>query len=106
VADQAEANGAGRPELTQDQQEQLARLRWLWEDYRIGCDGETWSAAPWVALDEVITAGTQRELWDEVKADHARRDWPPRTGYWVERCSGPPYWVELPSGGPGRLRGS
>jgi len=105
VAEQAEASAAGQPRLTRDQQEQLARLRWLWPDYRIECDGRAWSAAPWIALDQVLTADNDRDLWDKVASDKNTRDWPPRMGYWVERASGPPFWVDLPDR-PRRFRNS
>lgn len=94
VADQAEANAGGQPALTREQREQLIRLRWLWPGYKIDCDGRTWSACPSIALDEVITAGTHQALWGKIKTDNGLRDWPKRTGYWVERMSGPPFWVD------------
>ena len=105
MADQAEAHAAGRPRLTQEQQEQLSRLRWLWPDYKVEFDGTTWSACPFIAPDETLTAGTDPELWDKLRTDKATRDWPPRTGYWVERASGPPFWVDLPQR-PSRFRNS
>jgi hypothetical protein len=80
--------------LTREQREQLIRLRSLWPGYKIDCDGRTWSASPSIATDEVITAGTHQALREKIKTDNARRDWPKRTGYWVERMSGPPYWVD------------
>jgi hypothetical protein len=94
VAEQAEANTGGQPALTREQREQLIRLRWLWPGYKIDCDGRTWSACPSIALDEVITAGTHQALWGKIKTDNGLRDWPKRTGYWVERMSGPPFWVD------------
>jgi hypothetical protein len=94
VADQAEANAGGQPALTREQREELVRLRWLWPGYKIDCDGRTWSACPSIALDEVITAGTHQALWGKIKTDNGLRDWPKRTGYWVERMSGPPFWVD------------
>jgi hypothetical protein len=100
VADQAEANAGGQPALTREQREQLIWLRWLWPGYKIDCDGRTWSASPSIAPDEVITADTHQALWGKIKTDNGLRDWPKRTGYWVERMSGPPFWVDT-SGRPG-----
>lgn len=94
MADQAEANAGGQPALTREQREQLIRLRSLWPGYTIDCDGRTWSACPSIAPDEVITAGTHQALQGKIRTDNALRDWPKRTGYWVERMSGPPFWVD------------
>jgi hypothetical protein len=49
---------------------------------------------PSIAPDEVITADTHQALWGKIKTDNGLRDWPKRTGYWVERMSGPPFWVD------------
>jgi hypothetical protein len=94
VADLAEANTGGQPALTREQQEQLIRLRSLWPGYKIDFDDGAWSASPSIAPDEVITADTHQALQGKIKTDNDLRDWPKRTGYWVERMSGPPYWVD------------
>lgn len=94
MADETEANAGGRPALTRQQREQLIRLRSLWPGYQIDCDGRTWSASPSIAPDETVSAGTHRDLEAKIKTDNGLRDWPKRTGYWVERMSGPPYWVD------------
>jgi hypothetical protein len=94
VAEQAEANTGGKPALTREQREQLIRLRRLWPGYKIDFGGGTWSASPSIAPDEVITAETHQALQGKIKTDNDLRDWPKRTGYWVERMSGPPYWVD------------
>jgi hypothetical protein len=82
--------------LTAEQREHLCRLRWLWDKgYQIDCDGDEWTAHPRADWDNALTGATHLELWEKLKIDNARRIVQrERTGYWVETCSGPPYFVD------------
>ena len=88
----------GRNDLSQEDREQLIRLRWLWEkSYEIGCGGETWTARRLDAPDVVLTEPTSQALWLALKDDNAKRKAATgRGGYWIETCSGPPYFVAAP----------
>ena len=85
--------------LSQDDREQLMRLRWLWEkSYDIGTDGETWTATRHDDPDVVLTESSSHALWLAIKDDNAKRKaGTGRGGYWIETCSGPPYFVATPS---------
>jgi hypothetical protein len=88
----------GRNDLSQEDREQLIRLRWLWEkSYEIDCDGETWTAGRYDDPDAVLTEPSSQKLWLALKDDNARRKGETgRGGYWIETCSGPPYFVATP----------
>ena len=88
----------GRNDLSQEDREQLIRLRWLWEkSYEIDCGGETWTARRLDAPDVVLTEPTSQALWLALKDDNAKRKAETgRGGYWIETCSGPPYFVATP----------
>jgi hypothetical protein len=88
----------GRNDLSQEDREQLIRLRWLWEkSYEIDCDGETWTAGRYDDPDAVLTEPSSQQLWLALKDDNARRKGETgRGGYWIETCSGPPYFVATP----------
>jgi hypothetical protein len=88
----------GRNDLSQEDREQLIRLRWLWEkSYEIDCDGETWTAGRYDDPDAVLTEPSSQKLWLALKDDNARRKTRTgRGGYWIETCSGPPYFVATP----------
>ena len=88
----------GRNDLSQEDREQLIRLRWLWEkSYEIDCGGETWTARRLDAPDVVLTEPTSQALWLALKDDNAKRKAATgRGGYWIETCSGPPYFVATP----------
>jgi hypothetical protein len=90
--------GIGRNDLSQEQREQLMRLRWLWEPgYQIDCDGETWTARPHAEAGVLLSEPTSMELWQAIKEDNARRKAETgRGGYWIETCSGPPHFVATP----------
>ena len=87
-----------RSDLSQEDREQLIRLRWLWEkSYEIDCDGGTWSARRLDAQEAVLTEPSSQKLWLAIKDDNARRKTETgRGGYWIETCSGPPYFVATP----------
>jgi hypothetical protein len=87
-----------RNDLSQEDREQLIRLRWLWEkSYEIDCDGETWTAGRYDDPDAVLTEPSSQQLWLALKDDNARRKGETgRGGYWIETCSGPPYFVATP----------
>lgn len=90
---------AGDPHrLTAEQREQLIRLRWLWEKgYDISTDGETWTAKRLDDPEVVLTEPSSQKLWLALKDDNARRKAQTgRGGYWIETCSGPPYFVATP----------
>jgi hypothetical protein len=84
--------------LSGEDREQLIRLRWLWEkSYVINFDGALWTAVsladPPVVLEEETSGG----LWRSIREDNAQRKATgSRGGYWIERCSGPPYFVATP----------
>jgi hypothetical protein len=84
--------------LSAEDREQLIRLRWLWEKgYDIGTDGETWTARSQADPDVVLAESTSAALWQALRDDNARRKAQTgRGGYWIETCSGPPYWVATP----------
>jgi hypothetical protein len=84
--------------LGEADREQLIRLRWLWEkSYDISTDGETWTARRQDDAEVVLTESSSQALWLAIKADNARRKAATgRGGYWVETCSGPPYFVATP----------
>ena len=88
----------GRNDLSQEDREQLIRLRWLWEkSYEIDCVGETWTAKRLDAQDLVLTEPSSQKLWLAIKDDNARRKAETgRGGYWIETCSGPTYFVATP----------
>jgi hypothetical protein len=91
-----EAGGAGeKPGISKEDKEHLMRLRWLWEtSYKIECVDGAWTARPHYDPSEVLTAANGGEMW-RVIVDHnaQRKKKTGRGGYWVETCSGPPYWV-------------
>ena len=84
--------------LSGEDREQLMRLRWLWEkSYDISTDGETWTATRHADPDVVLSEPSSQKLWLAIKDDNAQRKAETgRSGYWVETCSGPPYWVATP----------
>jgi hypothetical protein len=84
--------------LGEADREQLIRLRWLWEkSYDISTDGETWTATRQDDPDVVLTASSSQALWLAIKDDNAKRKAETgRGGYWIETCSGPPYFVAAP----------
>ena len=88
----------GRNDLSQEDREQLMRLRWLWEKgYDIDCAGGTWTARSQADPGVVLTEPSSQKLWLAIKDDNARRKAETsRGGYWVETCSGPPYFVAAP----------
>ena len=88
----------GRNDLSQEDKEQLIRLRWLWEkSYDISTDGGTWTARRLDGPDVVLTESSSQKLWLALKDDSARRTARAgRGGYWIETCSGPPYFVATP----------
>ena len=88
----------GRNDLSGEDKEQLIRLRWLWEkSYEITCDGGTWTARRLADPDVVLTEPSSQKLWQAIKDDNARRKAETgRGGYWIETCSGPPYFVATP----------
>ena len=81
-----------------EDREQLIRLRWLWEkSYEIDCDGATWTAKRLDAPEAVLTEPSSQALWLAIKDDNAKRKAETgRGGYWIETCSGPPYFVATP----------
>ena len=45
----------------------------------------------------VLTEPSSQKLWLAIKDDNARRKAETgRGGYWIETCSGPPYFVATP----------
>ena len=88
----------GRNDLSQEDREQLIRLRWLWEkSYEIGCAGGIWTARRLDAKEAVLTEPSSQKLWLALKDDNARRKaGTGRGGYWIETCSGPPCFVATP----------
>jgi hypothetical protein len=121
MGDSAMANGGGtspgEPNMTQAQEqpaistedrEHLMRLRWLWEtSYQIDCVGGTWTARRHRDPDVVLTADSGGEMWRVIVADNAQRKAETGGGgYWVERCSGPPYYVAPEAPPQPRLRNS
>jgi hypothetical protein len=88
----------GRSDLSQEDREQLIRLRWRWEkSYDIDCDGGTWTARRRDDPGVVLTEPSSQKLGLAVKDDSARRKaGTGRGGYWIETCSGPPYFVATP----------
>ena len=88
----------GRNDLSQEDKEQLIRLRWRWEkSYEIDCDGGTWTARRQDDPDVVLAASSSQALWLAIKDDSAnRKAQTGRGGYWIETCSGPPYFVATP----------
>ena len=88
----------GRNDLSSGDKEQLIRLRWLWEkSYDISTDGETWTARSQAEPDVVLTESSSAALWQALRDDNARRKAATgRGGYWIETCSGPPYFVATP----------
>jgi hypothetical protein len=85
-------------DLSREDREQLIRLRWLWEkSYDISTDGETWTATRQADPAVVLTESSSHKLWLAIKDDNAaRKAETGRGGYWVETCSGPPYFVATP----------
>jgi len=75
--------------------EQLIRLRWLWEkSYDISTDGEPGTPRGTADPDVVLSEPSSQKLWLAIKDDNAQRKAETgRGGYWVETCSGPPYFV-------------
>jgi hypothetical protein len=73
-----------------------------WKDYEISAHEGRCQAVLRSDPSVVLQAGTPRELGELLQADAKSRR-KPRTGYWVERMSGPAYWVDLP--GDGRPEG-
>ena len=88
----------GRNDLSSEDKEQLIRLRWLWEkSYGIDCAGGTWTARRLDDPEKVLTEPSSQKLWLAIKDDNARRrSQTSRDGYWIETCSGPPYFVATP----------
>jgi hypothetical protein len=88
----------GRSDLSGEDREQLIRLRWLWEkSYDIDCDGVTWTARPHYDPGRVLSEPSSQKLWLAIKDDNAERKAATgRGGYWIETCSGPPYFVATP----------
>jgi hypothetical protein len=93
--------------LSSEDREQLIRLRWLWEkSYEISCDGGTWTARPRKDPETALTEESSAALWQAIREDNdRRRSGASRAGYWVETCSGPPYFVATPPP-PSRFRNS
>lgn len=90
----------GRNDLSQEDREQLIRLRWLWEKmYAINTDGTSWTAQHISSPETVITCPSPQELWRAIRADNDARKArnAGRDGYWVETASGPPYKVTYPA---------
>jgi hypothetical protein len=85
----------GKPRITQEEKEHLMRLRWLWETgYQIDCIDGAWTARPHSDPGVTLTAEDGGEMWRVIVADNAeRRERTGRGGYWIETCSGPPYYV-------------
>jgi hypothetical protein len=88
----------GRNDLSSEDKEQLIRLRWLWEkSYDISVEGGTWTATRLDDPEVVLTEPSSQRLWLAIKDDNARRKaQAARDGYWIETCSGPPYFVATP----------
>jgi hypothetical protein len=106
VTDEAGVNGTERAVLSREQMQQLIQLRWLWKGYTVNCDGATWTAFRDTDPDALLTADDHRELWRMIKVDNGIRvESGSRSGYWVETCSGPPYYVK-PGSVPFRGRNS
>ena len=84
--------------LSSEDREQLMRLRWLWEkSYDISTDGQRWMASRHDDLGVVLSEPSSQRLWLAIKDDNAtRKAETGRGGYWVETCSGPPYFVATP----------
>jgi hypothetical protein len=87
----------GRNDLSQEDREQLIRLRWLWEKtYAINTDGASWTAQHISSPETVISCASPQELWRAIRADNDARK--ARNagcdGYWVETASGPPFKVD------------
>ncbi len=90
----------GRNELSQEDREQLIRLRWLWEkQYAINTDGTSWTAQHLAAPEALITCSSPQDLWRAIGADNEARKARDADcdGYWVETASGPPYKVTRPA---------
>ena len=78
----------------------------------IDCDGDTWTARPHADGEALLSEPTSMALWQAIKEDNARRKAARlqaetgQDGYWIERCSGPPYFVAKNPETRGRFRNS
>jgi hypothetical protein len=71
--------------------EELAHLRRLWEmHYEISTDGIDWVAKRRAEPGTVLTRPTSESLGWAIRGDCLKAD---DGGYWIERQSGPPYYV-------------
>jgi hypothetical protein len=87
-------SAAGRPVLTAEQMLELNYLKLVWDRlYDITYDGTTWSAVP-KGTEVVLCAGSRDQMRSVLLLDAAGRG--KRRGRWIERASGPPYFVAFP----------
>jgi hypothetical protein len=85
---------AQRPVLTAEQMLELNYLKLTWDRfYDITYDGTTWSAVP-KGTEEVLHADSRAQMRAVLLLDAPGRS--KRPGRWIERASGPPYFVAIP----------
>jgi hypothetical protein len=88
------SSAAGRPVLTEEQALELNYLKLTWDRfYDITYDGSTWSAVP-KGTGVVLHADSKDQMRTVLMMDAAGRS--KRPGRWIERASGPPYFVAIP----------
>jgi hypothetical protein len=87
-------SAADRPVLTAEQGLELNYLKLTWDRfYDITYDGTTWSATP-KGTQDVLHADSRDQMRTVLMMDAQGRS--RRPGRWIERASGPPYFVAIP----------
>lgn len=77
--------------LSNQDEEELANLRRMWEmHYDISTDGYEWLAKRRAVPGTVLNRPTSESLSWAIRGDVCKAD---DGGHWVERQSGPPYYV-------------
>jgi hypothetical protein len=83
-----------RPVLTAEQMLELNYLKLTWDRfYDITYDGITWLAVP-KGTEVVLRADSRDQMRTVLMMDAPGRS--KRPGRWIERASGPPYFVAIP----------
>ena len=84
-------SAAERPVLTDEQKLELNYLKLTWDRfYTLTIEGTRWCAIP-RGTDTALYADSKTEMNKVLMLDAVSRT--SRRGHYIERASGPPYWV-------------
>jgi hypothetical protein len=84
-------SAAGRPVLTDEQKLELNYLKLTWDRfYTLTIEGTRWCAIP-RGTGTALYADNKTEMDKVLMLDAAGRG--AQRGHFIERASGPPYWV-------------